>query len=474
MNNILITIAAREGSKGIPSKNLLKINGETLIERTIRLAKESSLTEHIAVSTDSDEIKKISEDKGVSCWFKRSKTLSGDNVAKVEVIRDTLDKAEQYFNKSFEIVIDLDVTAPLTSIEDVKGALDLFKKNKYQFVTTGCEARKNPYFNMIHVSKNRLDIINKLNKPFTSRQKAPKVFELNGAVYVYSRKFLKDRMEMFSEDQGLFLMPQERSCDIDTIEDLEYVKFKLSREQNKNIAVIGGNGLIGSSVVNKLKENYRIFNIDIKNNSNYKFSNNIHNYKGDVLKIKSIEKIFEDIEKEHGAINVVINCTHFKRKSWGKNLSKLTKDDINESMDQLLTSVFLLSNLAIKYFIKNNGGNLINLSSIQGIQAPKFWHYQNTNMSSPIEYSMAKTSIISMTKYLAKFYKNNNIRINCVSPGGILDGQPEEFINNYRMSTSNIGLLDPSDISSTIEWLVSENSRAINGQNIVVDDGWSL
>lgn len=474
MNNILITIAAREGSKGVPQKNLIKINDETLLERTIRLAKECNLTEYIVVSTDSNEMKKISKEKGVHCWFKRSKALSGDDVSKVEVIRDTLNKSEKYFNKKFEIIIDLDVTAPLTLVEDINGALKLFKKNQYQFVTTGCEARKNPYFNIIRVSKNRLDIINKLNKSVKSRQKAPKVFELNAAVYVYSRKFLKDKMEMFSENQGLYLMPQDRSCDIDTMEDLEYIKFKLSKEKNKNIVVIGGNGLIGSSVVNKLKENYRIFNIDIKNTSNYKFSNNVHNYKGDVLKIKSIEKIFEDIEKEYGAINTVVNCTHFKRNSWEKNLSKLTKDEINESMNQLLTSVFLLSNLSIKHFIKNKGGNLINLSSIQGIQAPKFWHYENTDMSSPIEYSMAKTSIISMTKYLAKFYKNNNIRINCISPGGILDGQPEEFIKNYRLSTLNIGLLNPSDISSTIEWLVSENSRAINGQNIIVDDGWSL
>ena len=79
-----------------------------------------------------------------------------------------------------------------------------------------------------------------------------------------------------------------------------------------------------------------------------------------------------------------------------------------------------------------------------------------------------------MTKYLAKYYKNKNIRINCVSPGGINDNQPNEFIKNYEASTLNIGMLDPEDISNTVEWLVSEKSRAINGQNIIVDDGWSL
>ena len=75
---------------------------------------------------------------------------------------------------------------------------------------------------------------------------------------------------------------------------------------------------------------------------------------------------------------------------------------------------------------------------------------------------------------MAKYYKNKNIRINCISPGGIRDNQNEEFIKKYETSTLNIGMLDPKDISNTVEWLVSDKSRAINGQNIIVDDGWSL
>ena len=72
--------------------------------------------------------------------------------------------------------------------------------------------------------------------------------------------------------------------------------------------------------------------------------------------------------------------------------------------------------------------NLVLISSIQGIQAPKFEHYKNLNMNSPIEYSAIKSGIISITKYLSKYYRNKNIRINCVSPGGIKDNQPRLFI----------------------------------------------
>ena len=95
-------------------------------------------------------------------------------------------------------------------------------------------------------------------------------------------------------------------------------------------------------------------------------------------------------------------------------------------------------------------------------------------MTSPIEYSAIKAGIISITKWLAKYYKNKNIRVNCISPGGIFDHQNDEFIKKYRNSCTNIGLLEANQISSLILFLLSNNSKAINGQNLIVDDGWSL
>jgi len=125
-------------------------------------------------------------------------------------------------------------------------------------------------------------------------------------------------------------------------------------------------------------------------------------------------------------------------------------------------------------FIEQGYGNIINISSIQGISAPKFSHYEGTNMDSPIEYTAAKTAIIAMTRYLVKFLKDKNIRINCISPGGILDNQPESFLEKYKDSCINKGMLDSQDILGAIKFLISEDSRFINGQNIIVDDGWSL
>ena len=95
-------------------------------------------------------------------------------------------------------------------------------------------------------------------------------------------------------------------------------------------------------------------------------------------------------------------------------------------------------------------------------------------MSSPIEYSAIKSGIISITKWLAKYYSKQGIRINCVSPGGIIDNQPKIFIDKYRKSCNNIGMLLPDHIAKVVIFLISPEALGITGQNIVIDDGWSL
>ena len=95
-------------------------------------------------------------------------------------------------------------------------------------------------------------------------------------------------------------------------------------------------------------------------------------------------------------------------------------------------------------------------------------------MVSPIEYSAIKSGIISITKYLAKYCKKDSIRVNCISPGGIKSDQPNIFLNKYKKDCATKGILDPSDLNGTLIYLLSEQSKYVTGQNIIVDDGWSL
>ena len=109
-----------------------------------------------------------------------------------------------------------------------------------------------------------------------------------------------------------------------------------------------------------------------------------------------------------------------------------------------------------------------------GVVTPRFDSYQDTTMTSPIEYTAIKSGIISIVAYLAKYCKGCNIRVNCISPGGILDGQPQLFLERYQAYCNSKGMLGADDLVGTVLFLLSSTSRYINGQNLIVDDGWSL
>ena len=173
-------------------------------------------------------------------------------------------------------------------------------------------------------------------------------------------------------------------------------------------------------------------------------------------------------------MDACVNAAYPRTEAWGTPFEKLKMVDLQENLRLQLGGAIILSQRMMKHFVSQTHGNFIHISSILGLAIPKFEHYEGTSMTSPIEYSAVKSGIISMTGWLAKYYKNKNIRVNCVSPGGILDQQPQTFLENYRDSCTSKGMLDPTDVAGTVLFLLSDQSKYINGQNIVVDDGWSL
>jgi NAD(P)-dependent dehydrogenase (short-subunit alcohol dehydrogenase family) len=119
-------------------------------------------------------------------------------------------------------------------------------------------------------------------------------------------------------------------------------------------------------------------------------------------------------------------------------------------------------------------GNIINISSVYGVIPPKFELYEKTSMTMPVEYAVIKSGLIHFTKYMAKYFKNSNIRVNTLSPGGIFDNQNKIFVQKYKKECLNKGMLDTSDLSGSLIYLLSDMSQYVNGQNIIVDDGFSI
>ena len=241
--------------------------------------------------------------------------------------------------------------------------------------------------------------------------------------------------------------------------------------KNKVIIVTGSNGRIGSQVVKDLiSKKAIVISCDVKKPK----TKPAIFFKVDVTNQIDTKKFLNTIKKKFNKIDALIHCAYPKTKDWGMPLENLKYSSLSKNLSLQLGGTILVSQQVIKIFKMQNYGNLILLSSIQGVSPPKFEHYKGTKMSSPIEYGAIKSGIISITKYLAKSVRNTDIRVNCVSPGGILDNQPISFLKAYKKSCNSKGMLDSKDVSNTILFLCNDKSKYINGQNIIVDDGWSL
>lgn len=178
--------------------------------------------------------------------------------------------------------------------------------------------------------------------------------------------------------------------------------------------------------------------------------------------------------KKFGKIDAAINSAYPRSAGWGAQFENIQQTHLNEDLSRHLGGAILFSQRLLQFFKQQGLGNLIHVSSIMGVVTPKFENYSGTKMTSPIEYTAIKAALIAMTKYLAKYYKGNNIRVNCISPGGILGQQPELFLEKYRSCCNDKGMLDAEDLVGTALYLLSDQSRYVTGQNIIVDDGWSL
>jgi len=233
MSNILCTICARGGSKGVKNKNIKELNGKPLIAYTIEQAKASGLFEHIVISTDSDDIASIAEEYGAELFFKRSEEMASDTAGKLDVIKDAFKRSEEYYNRTFDYLIDLDATAPLRSVEDIINSFKQFIENKNDNLITAMPSRRSPYFNLVEEDKNGKVYLSKnLAAAVVRRQDAPKSYDMNASIYIWKRDVVLNENSIFLEKTGLYVMPEERSIDIDTELDYKFVEFLMKEKNN--------------------------------------------------------------------------------------------------------------------------------------------------------------------------------------------------------------------------------------------------
>lgn len=220
--NLLITICARGGSKGIPGKNIKLINGDPLIAYTIHSAQDFAKKHNadIALSTDSNSIRKVAKQYGLLSEYIRPSELATDSAGKVEVIKDLIDYQERLLNKRYDIILDLDVTSPLRSQEDLENALAQLTLNReaYNIFSVSPSAR-NPYFNMVEEDSDGYVMLVKENGKIKSRQTAPKVYDMNASFYFFRRIFFSKGYETSITDKSMAYVMDHLCFDLDEPND---------------------------------------------------------------------------------------------------------------------------------------------------------------------------------------------------------------------------------------------------------------
>jgi CMP-N,N'-diacetyllegionaminic acid synthase len=232
----LVTICARGGSKGIPGKNIKLINGKPLINYSIAVAEELSKKYDLDIflSTDSQEIKdvvKASTFSQVNTEYVRPDFLANDTAGKLDAIVDVYQFAEKTNDVNYDFVIDLDVTSPLRTAEDLAASVELLFNNQEALnLFSVSPANRNPYFNMVEEKENGFYELCKKGQ-FLTRQSAPRVFDLNASFYVFKKTFFAENHKTVITDKSLVYEVPHLCFDLDHNIDFEFMSFLLENKK---------------------------------------------------------------------------------------------------------------------------------------------------------------------------------------------------------------------------------------------------
>jgi len=223
---MLAIIPAREGSKGVVGKNIRYLDDKPLIAHTIQAAIESEQIDRIIVSTDSESIAQISLEYGAEVPFLRPKSISQDNSLILDNYKYVLERLKIEYGEVINSFVALQPTSPFRNSYDIDMAVELFCKNDTDSVISFTEEAHPPEWNRI--INNDGTFCNFITEEIYNRQVYKSVYRFNGAVYVYNTELISKNL-MYTSNSLAYVMPEERSIDIDTENDFLYAEFLMNK-----------------------------------------------------------------------------------------------------------------------------------------------------------------------------------------------------------------------------------------------------
>ncbi|HEY4245812.1 MAG TPA: acylneuraminate cytidylyltransferase family protein [Lacunisphaera sp.] len=229
----LITICARGGSQGVKKKNIRSLLGKPLIAHTIECALKWGKASRVIVSTDSEEIARVAKQYGAEAPFLRPPHLAEGSVPKLAVIRHALLALEQNGQPQFDVVVDLDATAPLRHVSDVENAYQLFQERRALTLLSVVNARKNPYYNVVEAgAEGFVHLSKEPDASITCRQMAPVVYDMNASIHIYRREYVleESNKHVISKRAVPYVMDDLCAVDIDHELDFLFIEFLLKNK----------------------------------------------------------------------------------------------------------------------------------------------------------------------------------------------------------------------------------------------------
>lgn len=227
---VLGLIPARGGSKGVPGKNIRELARRPLIAHTIDCALASGVVDRLICSTDSLEISRVAERYGAEVPFMRPAEYSTDGASGMEVIMHAMEWVDTSDTEKYDCLLFLQPTTPLRRPEDIIGCLKLMKSRDAAVVLSVCEANHPPlWMNTLPEDLCMQNFLRSEAKGIISRQQLPVYYRLNGAVYLCNWEYLdKSGDGLYSDRTYAYIMPKERSVDIDSIFDFQLAEFLIA------------------------------------------------------------------------------------------------------------------------------------------------------------------------------------------------------------------------------------------------------
>lgn len=195
----------------------------------------------------------------------------------------------------------------------------------------------------------------------------------------------------------------------------------------------------------------------------------------DITASASIDAVCEHVFSKYGRLDGLVNLAYPHTEDYGQPFESVGKDELIQNVSLHLGGYYEMTKTAVLDMLEHGcEGSIVNFSSIYGMQAPDFTVYEGTKMTSPVEYSVLKAGVLNFTRYVASYLGADGIRVNSISPGGVFDDQPEQFVENYERNVPLGRMAEPSDIAGAVVFLLSDAASYVTGHNLVVDGGWTI